>query len=166
MSEIPKKLEIMEEVAIYCVGNSERATLKTAAEEGWKECKICHHHICPLCIEQFHKYQHDSCPGGVILQKPHKMDLEDIIPQEILYFSLKNTIAPITSLSKRSLVYKLIYEPLNPYKQNLPTLQLLLESLQADISLPKEEVWKKYGTVLVKRRKGKFIAWEPVGKII
>ncbi len=154
----------LEDLAVVCAGCRERETVKLATKLGWNECIICHHHLCPGCIKDWMNEGEGRCPGGHTLRKPHQMDLFPIDPTEIQQFTLK-AASQSTQLifDENSLTAKVLYEPINPHlRYGHLSIERQLEQLKRDNLTPKEEIWKKYGLVLVKRYRGKFAAWEKV----
>ncbi len=154
----------LEDLALVCAGCRERETVKLATKLGWNECTTCHHHLCPECIKDWMQEGEGLCPGGHSLNKPHKMDLFPIDPTEIQQFTLKaSRSSDQVIFDEHSLTARILYEPINPHhRYGHLSIERQLEQLIKDNLTPKEETWKRYGLVLVKRYRGKFTSWEKV----
>ncbi len=154
----------LEDLAVICAGCRERITVNLATKLGWNECTFCHHHICPDCIRDWKEEGESQCPGGYTIKNPHKMDLFPIDPTEIQSFTLKATSRKEpTVLDEKSLTARILYHPINPHRRyGRLSIERQLEQLKRDNLTPKEEIWKKFGLVLVKRYRGKFTAWEKI----
>ena len=144
-------------IAIRCVGHNAKRVVSEAILEGWKACARCSLFICPQCIRIFREENNNLCPSYHVGHPTHQMQLENIALEEILLFAHKHA-RPETG----NLIYKVFYRPENPLPILPEEFVLPISEKDADAytAKVKGEIWRKYGVVIVKRKRGKFVTWE------
>ena len=126
--------------------------LKEAALEGWEVCNGCQLVFCSNCKEEYAKLE--SCPGSVYVQE-HRPSF-DLLPIEQI-FELSKEIQ--RKPKEGRFVSKIFFED---EKTKLDIIENKdKKKIETDFSIVRfrEEQWRKFGTVLVKRKDGKFLTW-------
>ena len=148
-------------VSIRCLGHGGSMLLSEAILEGWKMCNHCHLFICPSCTEAFEAEKGGACPGSQATER-HTMDLVEIPTDEVLLFVQRAIEAPQLG----PLVYDVFFrgrsvqvDPLGtavhpPVERRTPP--------DDPLAVLRREDWKRYGVVMVKRRRGRYVTWGPV----
>jgi len=145
--------------AIRCLGHGgAQVALADAALEGWKYCRKCHGFICPKCIESFRRNAEGQCPGSLTTGHDHPMELDELPYDAILRFTRRALSAPEVS----PLLYELFFRHLQDEFEPLRVTESREEPQDDPVSVLRREQWRRYGLVLVKRRRGKYITWEQV----
>ncbi|MBN1233294.1 MAG: hypothetical protein JXA60_08080 [Candidatus Coatesbacteria bacterium] len=148
-------LELVE-IKVWCMGCRQQLEIEQAALVGWKYCGNCHHFICPECLSIIGSRK--ACLSDRCREEGLMMDIQDIPLAKITLFARSQ----LTELPEDSLLYKLFYkkEELLAKDKTKP-----IENEVADIFIQTaEEVWKNKRIVLAKRRRGRFISWQNLGK--
>ncbi|MHA1865312.1 MAG: hypothetical protein ACTSVB_04800 [Candidatus Heimdallarchaeaceae archaeon] len=136
---------------VKCAFCKNQSSLKEAVLEEWKICNGCQLIFCKKCVEE---YKNESiCPGSVYTSS-HQPLFSNLPVLHLL------NLAKEVSLGDREGKYitRLFYEK----KLSLAELlQLKMKSSQDEFQIIRfrEEQWRKFGSVLVKRKDGKFISW-------
>ena len=147
-------------VSVRCLGHGGTMLLSEAVLEGWQMCNHCHLFICPACAQAFRAEKDGLCPGSRGRQT-HEMDLVDIPTDEVLLFVQHAVEAPKVG----PLVYDVFFrggsiefDPLGgavkPPERRTPP--------DDPLAILRREHWKRFGAVMVKRRRGRYITWGPV----
>ena len=147
-------------VSIRCLGHGGSMLLSEAVLEGWKMCSECNLFVCPTCAEVFAAEKDGLCPGSHG-RRPHQMELVDIPTDEVLLFVQHAVEAPKVG----PLVYDVFFRErsfeIEPYGATLsrPEHRTPIDDPEA---LVRREHWKRYGVVMVKRSRGRYVTWGPV----
>jgi len=127
-------------------------SLKDAVLEGWEACEKCQ---LVFCVECKNRTSTDElCPGSVYTSE-HKVDFV-LLPVDQIIESAKE----IEKKPKEGEYISKIF-----FNEDRKKIELLKSQKKkdriADFSVVRfrEEQWKKFGTVLVKRKDGKFLTW-------
>ena len=144
-------------IGVTCAVCSRKIDLKGAISEEWKKCSVCGIFLCPDCINLVSETMNGYCPSTMLFSYPrHKLELENISTDEVLVFAKKiredGLIGP--------LIERLFYASSHYEKQTPPSNNTSWS--RSDDAITKEELWRRYGLVIVKRRRGKFIMWEKI----
>jgi hypothetical protein len=141
-------------VGISCVACGTRTTLETAIIEGWQQCLRCHFFIDPPCLHIVRNTMNGVCPSFSQGVHRHSLQPADIPSEQILIFVKDQYQQGRVGSLIESLFYSkdLPFHPPEPLKP-LPT---------EDDSLTREEIWRRFGLVLVRRTHGKFVTWEQI----
>lgn len=157
-------------IAIRCAGDNKRTTLEQAVLDGWKICERCKLFICPDCITEFQKNMNDQCPSFVFGFAPHPMNMQQIPVEHIILFAEARSSHMITGGLIQQIFYDkemMFHQPfsssLGSLNNNNKSISEKKTSEMEDLEIIREETWRKFGTVLVKRKRGKFAAWEKIG---
>lgn len=144
-------------IAIRCVGHNAKRVVSEAILEGWKTCARCSLFICPQCVRIFREENNNLCPSYHVGYPSHQMQLENIALEELLLFVRKHAQPEIGTL-----IHEVFYHPETPIPRLSEEFVLPLSETDADThpATIKEEIWRKYGVVIVKRKRGKFVTWE------
>ncbi|MHA1115788.1 MAG: hypothetical protein ACTSPJ_06405 [Candidatus Heimdallarchaeaceae archaeon] len=136
---------------VQCAFCKNQSQLKEAVLEQWKICNGCQLIFCEKCVEE---YKNESiCPGSVYTSS-HSSLFSNLPVLHLL------NIAKEVDLGDKEGKYitRLFYEK----KLSLSELLQLKKKTTPDdyqIIRFREEQWRKFGSVLVKRKDGKFISW-------
>jgi hypothetical protein len=147
-------------ISIRCLGHGGNMLLSEAILEGWRMCNACHLFICPACAEAFQSEKAGLCPGSQAGEQ-HKMELVEIPTDEVLLFVQHAVEAPRIG----PLVYDVFFRghsvELDPFGS---TVRLPERRTPPDdpLAVLRREVWKRFGVVMVKRRRGRYVTWGPV----
>ncbi|MFX0168367.1 MAG: hypothetical protein ACFE89_03320 [Candidatus Hodarchaeota archaeon] len=143
-------------VGISCVACGKRTTLEQAIQSGWHQCLRCQFFIDPQCLHIVQDTMGGICPSFSQGVTRHGLQRADIPSEQILIFVKdqyqKGRIG--------ALIDSLFYTkptPLLPPQHDEPSATITEEPLT------REEIWRRYGLVLVRRTQGKWVAWEKVG---
>lgn len=143
-------------IGIKCAVCSRKQELKKAIIEEWKKCKICGLLICPDCILLVNETMNGVCPSTMFGFSKHKLDLENISTDEVLVFVKKIRRDGLMG----HLIEKVFYAPklsqIIEYDRSKKNKEIEKEAIT------REELWRRYGLVIVKRHRGKFIMWEKI----
>ena len=154
-------------VAVRCVADGRVDYIRNAVAQEWKQCKICNYIICNACIDEYQQYKSDNgtivCPGSYFRRDIHNMDLNPVKLDEILLVAQKKQIKPATGL----LIQRAFYQAKKQQSSLVDTLDdsMIFQITPADesgISVRQEE-WMNMGSVIVKRKRGKYVMWERLG---
>jgi hypothetical protein len=127
-------------------------TLKDAALEGWEVCNRCQLVFCNECKKA--NEEEEICPGSVYTTK-HKSNFGLLPVEQII-----ETANSIEKQPKESKYISKIF-----FEDERKKIEVLRKNKKkkdpADFSIVRfrEEQWRKFGTVLVKRKDGKFLTW-------
>ncbi|MHA1223454.1 MAG: hypothetical protein ACTSSG_02090 [Candidatus Heimdallarchaeaceae archaeon] len=144
---------IVSQLHLRCSACNELKTLKDAALENWVICSSCQLIFCAKCRELSAK---DSiCLGSVYTQK-HKPSFTMIPVEQILVLGKRLERKP----KEGKFIPKIFFED---EKKKIDLLKRKMKRKETfQIIRFREEQWRKFGTVLVKRADGKFITWGQV----
>ena len=149
-------------VSIRCLGHGGTASLSDAVLNGWRMCERCHLFICPECAKAFEDEREGWCPGSQTTGR-HKMHLVDIPTDEVLLFVQHSVEAPGTG----PLVYEVFFRgkavELDPFASSVREVRRPPAPPDDPLAVLRREHWKRFGAVMVKRRKGRYVTWGPVG---
>ena len=149
-------------VSIRCLGHGGAMLLSEAILEGWRMCNSCHLFICPECAAAFEADKAGSCPGSQAVGQ-HPMDLAEIPTDEVLLFVQHAAEAPRIG----PLVYDVFFRGQSieidrfgsvvrePTERRTPP--------DDPLAVLRREDWKRFGVVMVKRKRGRYVTWGPVG---
>jgi len=143
---------------IECMVCSSRVSIRDAEKLEWRKCRICGGFICPDCLELVLREMNGVCPSSIYMGfKPHKMELDEISAQEILILAKE-----IYSRGRVGPIIKEVFysDPLTVQFEALTFRKK--KAKKRDEAEVREEIWRRYGLVLVKRARGKFVTWEPI----
>lgn len=153
------KGNVVELAGVRCAGHGGEASLADAALEGWKYCRTCHGFICPRCIERFRVEADGMCPGSTTTGSQHPMDIDELPYDEVVRFARQALKAEELS----PVLYELFFRELQDEIQPIRALHEEPEEEEDDTtSVLRREHWRRYGMVLVKRRRGRYVTWEQV----
>ncbi|MFX1509968.1 MAG: hypothetical protein ACFFBR_06650 [Promethearchaeota archaeon] len=143
-------------VGISCVACGSRSTLEQAIHDGWHQCLRCQFFIDPQCLQIVKNTMGGVCPSFSQGVSRHLIQEADIPSEQILIFvkdqyqkGRVGTIVDSLFYTKPSYLEKPRHE--NPQQSD------------AEEALTREEIWQRYGLVLVQRAQGKWKTWEKVG---
>lgn len=143
-------------VGISCVACGTRTTLEEAIQTGWQQCQRCQFFIDPNCIRIVETTMKGTCPSFGQGFSRHTLQPADIPSEQILIFVREEYQQGRVGELINSLFYT------KPAKQaELASPPRLLPAEEE--SLTREEVWRRYGLVLVRRLHGRWATWEKVG---
>ncbi len=149
-------------VSIRCLGHGGAASLSEAVLNGWRMCERCHLFICPDCAKAFEEEREGICPGSQTIGR-HKMQLVDIPTDEVLLFVQHSVEAPSTG----PLVYEVFFRgkavELDPFASAVSAVRRRPPPTDDPLAVLRREHWKRFGAVMVKRRRGRYVTWGPVG---
>ncbi len=143
-------------VGISCVACGTKTTLEQAIRAGWQQCLRCQFFIDPRCLKMVMTTMGGTCPSFSQGVSHHPIQPTDIPSEKILIFVKDQYQQGRVGALIDNLFYHKpsIQESLSP-PQPLPP---------EDESLTREEIWRRYGLVLVRRSHGKWVTWEKVGE--
>ncbi len=144
-----------EQEAIYCYIRctfcNQMKTLRDAALEGWEVCDRCQLVFCNECKKNT---EEEFCPGSVYTTK-HTASF-GLLPIEQIIETANN----IEKQPKESkFISKIFFEKEKKKIEILKSNKKKKEPADFSIVRFREEQWRKFGTVLVKRKDGKFLTW-------
>ncbi len=147
-------------ISIRCLGHGGNMLLSEAVLEGWKMCNQCHLFVCPKCAEAFRDEKGGACPGSGA-GREHKMNLAEIPTDEVILFVRHAIEAPKLG----ALVYEVFFRErslgIDPLGGVRPE-QERRSPPDDPLAILRREDWKRYGVVMVKRRRGRYVTWGPV----
>jgi len=145
------KSEELIEIYVRCAGCGITKKLSNAVMDDWKFCQICSMIFCSDCAA---KILHNALCLGSKYTKPHKAKFDLLPVEEILSFGedLQRGAKEGKYISKFFYTNK---TKIFIQKRKKP----IVSPEEAMIIRYRQEQWKKFGTVLVKRKDGKFITW-------
>jgi hypothetical protein len=143
-------------VGISCVACGKKINLEEAIHAGWRQCLPCQFFIDPNCIEIVKETMSGICPSFSQGVSRHPLQPVDVPTEQILIFVKDQYQQGLVGNLIETIFYHQSTRPeeLAPPPREKPS--------EAE-SLTREEIWKRYGLVLVQRARGKFLAWEKVG---
>ncbi len=149
-------------VSIRCLGHGGQMLLSQAILEGWQMCDRCHLFICPECAAAFEEEKEGLCPGSQT-HGHHAMALVGIPTDEVLLFVQREVEAPKVG----PLVYDVFFRhrsiELDPLAVSVARRQERRTPPDDPLAVLRREDWKRFGAVMVKRRRGRYVTWGPVG---
>ena len=135
--------------------------LSEAILEGWKMCDRCHLFICPECAGAFEAEKEGSCPGSQAGGE-HKMKLVEIPTDEVLLFVQHAIEAPKIG----PLVYDVFFRgrsvEIDSFGATVRAASERRTPPDDPLAVLRREHWKRFGVVMVKRRRGRYVTWGPV----
>ncbi len=136
---------------IRCALCNKLITLKEAALEGWEICNGCQLVFCTECKEE--AANEPICPGSVYFQE-HQSFFTLLPVEQIMELAEDLHKDP----KEGKYIRKLFFED---EKKKIELLKGEEKKDTPDFSIVRfrEEQWRKFGTVLVKRKDGKFLTW-------
>ncbi|MFW9832282.1 MAG: hypothetical protein ACFFD8_10965 [Candidatus Thorarchaeota archaeon] len=143
-------------VGISCVACGTRTTLEQAIQKGWHQCLRCQFFIDPHCLHIVESTMSNICPSFSQGVSRHTIQTADIPSDQILIFVKDQYQKGRIGGLIESLFYTKHSTLGLSRHENLPPET-------AEEPLTREEIWKRYGLVLVQRDHGKWKAWEKVG---
>jgi len=148
-------------VSIRCLGHGGSLLLSEAILEGWKMCNQCHLFVCPTCAQAFQEEKEGLCPGSQGGPR-HKMELGEIPTDEVLLFVQHAIEAPKIG----PLVYDVFFRgrsiELDPFGANVRAVRERRTPPDDPLAILRREDWKRFGVVMVKRKRGRYVTWGPV----
>ncbi len=144
-------------VGIGCVACGTRTTLKQAIQNDWQQCLRCNFFIDPHCHQIIQNTMGGICPSFSQGVSKHLFQPTDIPSDQILIFVKDQYQKGRVGALINTLFYKQSSVLVQPKHKN----QFHPSSKE---SPTREEIWRRYGLVLVKRSQGKWKTWEKVGK--
>jgi hypothetical protein len=143
-------------VGVSCVACGSRTTLEQAIQDGWHQCLRCQFFIDPQCLHIVKQTMGGICPSFSQGVNRHAIQPADIPSEQILVF-VKDQYQKGRVGALIDALFYTTPSPLTPPQH---------ESQRSNITeepLTREEIWRRYGLVLVRRAQGKWVAWEKVG---
>ena len=136
---------------IRCTFCNETVPLKEAALEGWEVCQGCQLVFCGKCKNSADDEEY--CPGSIYTTK-HKAIFQ-LLPVDQILETAKEIEKPEKTGSYISKIF------FDDEKKKIELLKKNKKKEPVDLSVYRfrEEQWRKFGTVLVKRHDGKFLTW-------
>lgn len=147
-------------ISIRCLGHGGSMLLSEAILEGWKMCNQCHLFLCPTCAKAFEEEQGGTCPGSAG-RREHKMDLVGIPTDEVILFVRHAVEAPRLG----PLVYEVFFRERSLALDPFGGVQVQPERRSPPddpLAILRREDWRRYGVVMVKRKRGRYVTWGPV----
>lgn len=129
---------------------NELKTLKDAALEGWEICNACQLLFCNDCKEKNKNEQ--ICLGSVYTQN-HKPLFSMLPIEQILEIGKDIDRKP----KEGRFISKIFFDDEKKKIELTKKKEVPIEDF--DIIRFREEQWRKFGSVLVKRKDGKFLTW-------
>ncbi|MFP4057945.1 MAG: hypothetical protein ACLF0G_13845 [Candidatus Brocadiia bacterium] len=149
-------------ISIRCLGHGGSMLLSEAILEGWRMCDRCHLFLCPACAQAFEQERDGMCPGSGHGDS-HQMELVDIPTDEVLLFVQHEVEAPKVG----PLVYEVFFRgrsrEVDPLGGSLERAPERRTPRHDPLAVLRREDWKRYGAVMVKRRRGRYVTWGVVG---
>lgn len=142
------------------MGCRKRVSVKDAEKYEWKKCIECGNFICPDCIRIVNETMDGECPSSLYMGfPPHKLNLVEISAKEIVSLAKE-----IYSRGRVGPIVKSIFYSNNQFVgfEDLTRRRKTIFTKNEAKDVIREEIWRKFGRVLVKRSRGKFITWEPI----
>jgi len=139
------------EVFVRCANCGITKSLPDAVIDEWRLCRICGMIFCDNCVI---KKSNNSLCNGSKYTKPHPPEFQLLPVDELLDFAKDIQRHP----REGKFISKIFYEKKTKLlvgKRKKPSIS----KEEALIIRYRQEQWKKFGTVLVKRKDGKFITW-------
>jgi len=149
-------------ISIRCLGHGGRMLLSQAILEGWRMCSRCHLFLCPECAAAFEAEKGGLCPGSHGREQ-HKMELVDIPTDEVLLFVQREVEAPKVGPVVYDVFFRNRSIELDPFGEAVSKPQQRRAPPDDPLAILRRETWKRYGAVMVKRRRGRYVTWGPVG---
>lgn len=146
-------------VGISCVACGSRITLEQAIHDGWHQCLRCQFFIDPQCLQIVKNTMGGVCPSFSQGVSRHLIQEVDIPSEQILIFVKDQYQKGRVGAVVDSLFYtKPSYLEKPPHGNS--------QQSDAEEALTREEIWQRYGLVLVQREQGKWKTWEKVGSTV
>lgn len=127
-------------------------SLKEAAVDGWEVCQGCQLVFCVNCKTS--AKDQELCPGSVYTIK-HKAIFQ-LLPVEQILETAQGIEKPVKT---GSYISKIFFDDERRKIELLRKEQNKKDPIDFSVFRFREEQWKKFGTVLVKRKDGKFLTW-------
>lgn len=143
-------------VGISCVACGTRTTLEEAIQNGWHQCLRCQFFIDPHCLQIVQNTMGGMCPSFSQGVSRHTLQPSDIPSEQILIFVKDQYQKGRVG----SLIETLFYSQNSKLEKPHHLNRLQPETEEA---LTREEIWQRYGLVLVQRTQGKWKTWEKIG---
>lgn len=143
-------------VGISCVACGTRTTLEEAIQNGWHQCLRCQFFIDPHCLQIVQNTMGGMCPSFSQGVSRHTLQPSDIPSEQILIFVKDQYQKGRVG----SLIETLFYSQNSKLEKPHHSNRLQPETEEA---LTREEIWQRYGLVLVQRTQGKWKTWEKIG---
>ena len=137
---------------IRCAFCNSMNTLKEAALDGWEMCRGCQLVFCTNCKKE--NEEEKMCPGSVYTTK-HKQMLGLLPVEQIIDIAKDIQRDP----KEGKYISKIFFEDERKKIRLLEGKEKKEDNFGLSIIRFREEQWRKFGTVLVKRKDGKFITW-------
>ncbi len=146
-----KEIEILH-CYIRCAFCNSLMMLKEAALGGWEVCNGCQLVFCSKCKNEYKSLE--VCPGSVYVSE-HK-PIFDLLPiEQIFDLSMQMQRKP----KEGRFVPKIFFEDEKTKVNIIENKSKQKQEMDFSIVRFREEQWRKFGTVLVKRKDGKFLTW-------
>jgi hypothetical protein len=142
-------------VGISCVACGTRTTLEQAIRAGWQQCLRCQFFIDPKCLQMVKTTMGGTCPSFSQGVPHHQIQPTDIPSERILIF-----VKDQYQKGRVGALIESIFYTKPAVQESISTQPLPPE----DESLTREEIWRQFGLVLVRRSHGKWVTWEKVGE--
>ncbi|MHA1305012.1 MAG: hypothetical protein ACTSQE_03500 [Candidatus Heimdallarchaeaceae archaeon] len=136
---------------IRCAFCNEKQTIKEAVLDGWKLCNGCQLVFCKKCIREYK--ESGRCPGSVYTIE-HKTMFSKLPIKE-----LRSVARELTRREKEGKFISRLFFDRDVFRIDMTVPRKKDEVDDFKIIRFREEQWRKFGTVLVKRKDGKFISW-------
>ncbi len=143
-------------VGISCVACGTRITLEEAIQKEWHQCLRCQFFIDPHCLGIVQNTMGGVCPSFSQGVARHSLQAADIPTEQILIFVKDQYQKGHVGALIDSLFYT------RPSALKKPQHPSQMES-NSEEPLTREEIWQRFGLVLVQRSQGKWKTWEKVG---
>ena len=148
-------------VSIRCLGHGGSRLLSDAVLDGWRMCNVCHLFICRACAKSFQEEREGVCPGSRSGHR-HAMALVGIPTDEVLLFVQHAIEAPRLG----PLVYEVHFRgrsvELDPFGAAVVAPPERRSPPDDPLAILRREDWKRFGVVMVKRKRGRYVTWGPV----
>lgn len=143
-------------VGISCIACGSRTTLEQAIGDGWHQCLRCQFFIDPHCLQIVQSTMSGVCPSFSQGMSRHTLQPADIPSEQILIF--------VKDQYQKGRVGALVEDLFYAKTSTLgpPQHESQLQGASEE-PLTREEIWQRYGLVLVQRAQGKWKTWEKVG---
>ncbi len=137
---------------IRCAFCNDLKTVKEAALDGWELCSGCQLVFCTRCKKE--NEEQEICPGSVYTTE-HKQMLALLPVEQILDLGKDIQRGP----REGKYISKIFYEDEKKRAKLMKQIEKKDDQFDFSIIRFREEQWRKFGTVLVKRKDGKFLTW-------
>ncbi len=122
-------------------------------------CDVCGTFICPKCLKIVNEEMGGICPSYILGFDKHQLDPVEISLDDVINYAKRHYMKGTTGKIIERIFYR--HSELLPLEASNYEEEQVKEEKSKKVII-QEEVWRKFGLVIVKRASGKFITWEPI----